>query len=88
MAEEPRYHCISSAVVAVLPGRMAEVAAAIELLGGPEIHAREKGRIIVVMEGSSAGELGSLLTTIGNLDGVIAANMVFEHIEEVGSTEP
>jgi nitrate reductase NapD len=88
MAEELRYHCISSAVVAVLPGRMAEVVAAIESLDGPEIHACENGRIIVVMEGSSADELGSLLTTIGNFDGVIAANMVFEHIEEAGSIEP
>jgi periplasmic nitrate reductase NapD len=85
MAEE---HCISSAVVAVLPGRMAEVVAAIELMNGPEIHACENGRIVVVMEGSSASELGSLLTTIGNIDGVIAANMVFEHIEEAGGIEP
>ena len=87
MADEPRYHCISSAIVAVLPGRMADVAVAIERLRGPEIHARENGRIVIVMEGSSAGELGALLTAIGNLDGVIAANMVFEHIEEVRSIQ-
>ena len=47
----------------------------------------ENGRIVVVIEGSSGGELGDLLTAIGNLDGVIAANMVFEHIEELRGTE-
>jgi periplasmic nitrate reductase NapD len=35
------------------------------------------------MEGGSTGELGERLTAIGRLDGVIAANMVFEHIEEL-----
>ena len=33
-------------------------------------------------------ELGNLLTAIGNLDGVIAANMVFEHVEELREAEP
>ena len=40
-----------------------------------------------MIEGSSGGELGDLLTAIGNLDGVIAANMVFEHVEELRGTE-
>jgi periplasmic nitrate reductase NapD len=88
MIEEHRYHCISSAVVLVLPDRMADVAAAIERMQGLEIHARENGRIVAVMEGSNVGELGLLLTAIGNLDGVIAANMVFEHVEDLRHTEP
>jgi periplasmic nitrate reductase NapD len=71
-----------------MPGRVAEVAAAIAGMSGAEIHACENGRIVVVMEGSSAGELGSRLTAIGNLDGVIAANMVFEHVEELEAMEP
>ena len=85
MHGEHRYHCISSAVVLVLPDRMAEVSEAIERMQGLEIHARENCRIIAVMEGSSIGELGRLLTEIGNLEGVIAANMVFEHIEDLQS---
>src|SRR5262245_33287036 len=87
VADKPCYYCLSSAVVAVLPGRIAEVAAAIERMLGPEIHAIENSRIVIVIEGESADELGGLLTVIGNLDGVIAANMVFEHIEEVRSIE-
>ncbi len=34
------------------------------------------------------GELGGLLTAISALDGVIAANMVFEQIEELEGREP
>jgi nitrate reductase NapD len=87
MPEERLYHYISSAVVAVLPGRIAEVARAIGGMDGLEIHACENGRIVCVIEGSSGGELGDRLTAIGNLDGVIAANMVFEHIEELRGAE-
>ena len=39
MPEERRYHYISSAVVAVMPGRIAEVAEAIARMDGPEIRA-------------------------------------------------
>lgn len=87
MPEKRRYHHISSAVVAVLPGRIPEVTEAIARMNGPEVRASENGRIIIVLEGSSSGELGDLLTAIGNLDGVIAANMVFEHVEDQRGTE-
>jgi len=79
---EPRFHCISSAVVTVRPDHMDAVADAVGRFQGCEVVAAENSRMVVVMEGSSVGELGGLLTAIGNLDGVIAANMVFEHIEE------
>ena len=88
MPEERRYHHISSAIVAVMPSRIDEVAEAIARMDGPEIRACENGRFVVVIEGSSGGELADLLTAIGNLDGVVAANMVFEHIEELPGTEP
>lgn len=88
MSEARRYHHISSAVVTVMPGHMDDVLAAIGRMDGPEIRAHDGHRIVVVIEGASAGELGGLLTTIGGLTGVIAANMVFEHIEELEGTEP
>ncbi|MGO4839852.1 chaperone NapD [Rhizobiaceae sp. 2RAB30] len=44
--------------------------------------------MVVVMEGGSAGELGAQLTALGALDGVVAANMVFEHIEEMEGSQP
>ncbi len=83
MADDRRYHHISSAVISVIPGRLDEVAEAITGINGPEIRAQGNNRIVVVMEGGSAGELGAQLTALGALDGVVAANMVFEHIEEM-----
>lgn len=88
MPDARRYHHISSAVVTVLPGRMEDVLSAIAGMDGPEIRAHDGNRIVVIIEGASAGELGGLLTTIGALAGVVAANMVFEHIEELEGTEP
>ena len=88
MPEASRYHHISSAVVMVVPSRVVEIAQAISRLENTEICAQENGRIVVVMEAASVGELGGRLTAIGNLDGVIAANMVFEHVEELWEAEP
>ena len=42
----------------------------------------------VTIEGYSTGELGDRLTEIGLMDGVLAANMVFEHAEEEEHTSP
>jgi nitrate reductase NapD len=83
-----RFHHVSSAVVSVWPGRAPAVMEAIAAMEGTEIPAHEGGHIVVVMEGSSTGELGDRLTAISCLDGVIAANLVFEHIEELEATEP
>lgn len=83
---ERRYHHISSSVVVVMPGRSAEVIRAIARMGGPEVRACENHRIIVVIEGSSADEVGGQLHAISNLDGVLAANLVFEHVDELRGT--
>ena len=79
-AKPRRYH-ISSAVVSVLPGRQAEIMAALPGLAGVEVHGIERARIVITIEGGSTGELGDRLTTISAMPGVIAANMVFEHSE-------
>lgn len=84
MREALDIHCISSAVVAVLPDRVAAVARQIAQMRGVEICACENGRIVIVLEASSSGELSARLAAIGNLDGVVAANMVFEHAEPLG----
>ncbi len=88
MSDPHRYHHISSAVVSVLPAKEGGVVDAISVMPGVEIYARNGGRIVVVLEGSSTGELGDRLTAINQLDGVIAASMVFEHIDKVEVAEP
>jgi nitrate reductase NapD len=88
VGEAARFHHISSAVVMARPERAEAVSAAIAAMDGVEIHAREAGRIVVVIEGASAGELGDRLTEIASVEGVVAANMVFEHIEELEGIAP
>ena len=75
-------HCISSAVVAVLPGREDEIAARLAAMKGVEIRARQGGKMAVLLEGPGSGAVGSLLLQIAVMDGVITANMVFEHVEQ------
>ena len=81
MSEGGTWH-VSSAVVSVRPDLAETVVQRIEAMQGTEIRGRNDSRIVVVMEGRSAGELGDRLVAIGCLDGVVAANMVFEQALE------
>ena len=74
------YH-ISSAVVATLPKSTDSVLAEIARMENVEIHAHAGGKIVIVIEGTSTGMMGECLSGISLLDGVISANMVFEHVE-------
>jgi nitrate reductase NapD len=81
-AASPDRHHISSAVVLALPERCAEVSGRLAAMGGVEVHAGEGSRIVITIEGPTSGMLGATLTTISLMDGVLAANMVFEHAED------
>jgi nitrate reductase NapD len=85
---EHRFHHISSAVVSAKPDAMERVMAEIAAMPETEIRAHGQGRIVIVMEGASAGELGARLAALAGIEGVIAANMVFEHIDELEDVEP
>ena len=78
---DARRHHISSAVVAAKPGCLDHVLAALDRFDNVEVHGADKGKIVIVIEGPSTGVLGDTLMRISTLDGVIAANMVFEHVE-------
>jgi nitrate reductase NapD len=71
---------ISSAVVFARPERANAVAAALARESNVEVHGRSGPRIIVVLEASTAGELGELLTRLTLMDGVISAAMVYEQL--------
>jgi nitrate reductase NapD len=75
-------HVISSAVVTVLPGRLDDVAAALAALEETEVAAAAGARIVIVLEGRGRGAVGGRLAAIALMDGVVSANMVFEHVEE------
>jgi len=78
---EVRRHHISSAVIAAKPGCLDAVLVALADFENVEVHGADKGKVVIVIEGPSTGVLGDTLMRISVLDGVIAANMVFEHVE-------
>lgn len=77
-ASPPRHH-ISSAVILALPARLEEIGGRLRQMPGVEVHASERSRIVITIEGPTSGVLGEILTRISLMDGVISANMVFEH---------
>ena len=83
-----RQHHVSSAVVSMMPGRMSSLVELISSMPGVEISAQDGYRIVIVMEAESTGALGGLLTAISALDGLIAANMVFDYVEDLEDSEP
>ena len=76
-----RQHHISSAVIATRPVAIDGVLTALAEFDNVEVYGADKGKIVIVIEGPSTGVLGDTLMRISLLDGVIAANMVFEHVE-------
>jgi nitrate reductase NapD len=79
---EGQAHIISSAIVSVMPGTEDHVASGLAVLPDTEVGPIGGGRIVIVLEGRTRGEVGARLAQIALMDGVVAANLVFEHIEE------
>ena len=82
MTDEATIH-ISSAVVSVLPDRRDEVLRALAALPDVEIHQRDASKIVIVMDATGSGILGSRLAEIASWQGVLSANMVFEQVERL-----
>lgn len=78
---------ISSGVVTVLPNGREEVLNRLAAFPGVEVHHVEAFKIVVVLEGTDSGAVGSWLTEIATWSGVLSANMVFEQtvpLSEIG----
>ena len=87
MPDHSRQYHVSSAVVVALPAMADTVLAALARMVNVEVYGHEGGKIVVVIEGTTTGMLGEALSTISTLEGVVAANMVFEHVETEGVTD-
>jgi nitrate reductase NapD len=82
-----REHHVSSAIVSALPGKVSEVARRIATLDGVEIRHVEGGKMIVLIEGPDAATIGGRLASIALMDGVLYANLAFEHVETLVAPE-
>jgi len=78
--QDENWH-VSSAVITVVPRAVPAVLEALAGHPNVEVHGHDNSRIVVTIEGGSSGELGQKLTEINLMDGVLGANMVFEHAE-------
>lgn len=74
---------ISSAVVSVLPQWREDVLRMLSTLPEVEVHHRDASKIVIVLEATESGLLGSRLAEIASWDGVLSANMVFEQVENL-----
>jgi nitrate reductase NapD len=62
---------------------MDEAARAIEALPGAEIYTRDpKGKLVVVLEASDVGVIGTTLNTISLMPHVLTAALVFHGTDE------
>ncbi|THK37882.1 glutamate synthase [Ensifer sp. MPMI2T] len=82
MPDKPSEYHISSAVIVAVPAMADKVLAALSRMSNVEVHGHQGGKIVVVIEGASTGMLGECLSQISALEGVVAVNMVFEHVEK------
>ena len=80
-------YLISSAVVSAFPERVQAVAKAIASLPGTEVSAVQGGKIVILIEGRASGTIGATLTHIALMDGVLSANLVYEHLVDSSDGE-
>jgi periplasmic nitrate reductase NapD len=79
---------IASLVVRCRPEQMAPVRRTIATLAGAEIPAEDaRGKLVVILEGTSEQAIRHQLDTIGALPGVLSATLVAHHAEPLEPAE-
>ena len=74
---------IASCVARVRPEMMDAAIAPIEAVTGSAISARDAiGKLVIVIEGGSTGELLDQMDKIRKIAGVLNVEMVYQHAEE------
>ena len=70
------------------PAKMAQVKADLLALPGVDIPIDgEDGRLVVIIEEDGAKAAGEALMKMQNIEGVLSANLVYQHVEEDGKVE-
>ncbi|MBF0163746.1 MAG: chaperone NapD [Magnetococcales bacterium] len=87
MSRDDSPFALASAVILVQPARLLTVAAFITDLPGAAIHATsEQGKMVITLEGDTTSILVEQFDTIRTLDGVLSADLIYQHSEE--SSDP
>ena len=72
---------VSSAVVSARVEHCTAVAARLNAIPGVQVDRVASGKIVIIIEGTSSGELGARLAEIALMDRVLSANMVYESVD-------
>jgi nitrate reductase NapD len=73
---------IASCVAFTRPEAVAGVIAAIRASGLAEVPRHdERGRLVILIEGASSGQVLDVMDAIRALDGVIALHLAYQHAE-------
>ena len=76
---------LASILVHARPEILPDLEAALTRLPGVESHgSNSAGKLILTVETRSDAELMERITRIETADGVVAASLVFHHVEELG----
>ncbi len=79
---------ISGVIVHSRPENSVAVQERLTAIDGVEVHAvGEDGRMVVTVEEESDNKMADTVTGLQNLEGVIAASMVYHHFEELDENE-
>ena len=78
---------ISSLVVHARPEAADAIRPAMAGLPGIEIHGEANGKFVLTLETESEQTIVDHLNTISLLDGVLAATLVFHHVEALTEAE-
>jgi periplasmic nitrate reductase NapD len=75
---------ISSLIVRALPQRLQAVTEAIGALPGAEVHRHDGvGKIVVVLETETQGEIAERLRAMEALPGVLNVSLIYHHTDEL-----
>ncbi len=79
---------ISSLIVHAHPEALARIRPALARLPGIEIHAEApNGKMVITLETENEQTIVEHINTISLLDGVLAATLVFHHVEALTEAE-
>lgn len=80
------YH-VASFVVSVQPRHASEAARCINSMAGLEVHAEERGKLVVTAEAGNVRELAELAMSLESMEYAIAVAPVYHEYAGAGDTE-
>lgn len=72
---------ICGLVVQTLPEQSAQVAEIIAAREGCEVHARDKGRLVVTVEDGAEERASEKIMALNHIDGVVGVTLSYHHFE-------